>query len=381
MQCPTFWQPRKSGWYNSTDMAHTAPEFRWPSEGFHCLTVKKKVTYDDLTLPQSVTGQLTNIYHMNDQTTARQALLQVILAMKDATSLPWTAVKNAWATSMHDLEEGHLSWDNSTQWAINRLSASQISMANSQVTHPTQPKRICKFFNEGVCSHDSNHSGYRHCCSFCDVGITSNEHSVNKRGFLQKCKCSVSHVHNTQICQYKEQLMNIINTEQEVNVVYSNINSSEMLYDNVSSLSVRETGVNGDHYSTHHDSGHMGPSWTQNTHNTFHVNRANGLQSTTPDGLQFFTYHRFNYHPKALESVRPGHHCHNQRGSAPMHYPDNQLICCAVCFTNKYWQNTDQSVDTNWCLFRIRKKYKVFIIGIYTKSVIQLPLLDAVMLR
>ena len=108
-------QHRKSGRYNSTDMALTAPEFRWPNEGFHGQTGKKKTVYDDLTLPQWITGQLTNIYHMRDQNTARQALLQVILAMKDATSLPWTAVRNAWATSMHDLEEGHLGWHDSTQ--------------------------------------------------------------------------------------------------------------------------------------------------------------------------------------------------------------------------------------------------------------------------
>ena len=139
-------QQRKSGRYNSTDMALTAPEFRWPNEGFHGQTGKKKTVYDDLTLPQWITGQLTNIYHMRDQNTARQALLQVILAMKDATSLPWTAVRNAWATSMHDLEEGHLGWNDSTQWAINRLSASQISMANSQVTHPTQPQKNLQIF-------------------------------------------------------------------------------------------------------------------------------------------------------------------------------------------------------------------------------------------
>ena len=48
-------QPRKSGRYNSTDMAHTAPEFRWPNEGFHGQTGKKKLTYDDLALPQWVT--------------------------------------------------------------------------------------------------------------------------------------------------------------------------------------------------------------------------------------------------------------------------------------------------------------------------------------
>ena len=44
---------------------------------------------------------------MMDQTKARHALLQVIIAMKDATSLPRTAVHNA--MSVHDLEEGNLS--------------------------------------------------------------------------------------------------------------------------------------------------------------------------------------------------------------------------------------------------------------------------------
>ena len=99
--------------------------------------------YDDLTLPQWVVGQLSNIYHMKDQNTARHALLQVILAMKHATSLPWTAVRGAWATSMHDLEEGTLGWKDTTQWSINRLSASQISMSGTQAS---QAKKVCRFF-------------------------------------------------------------------------------------------------------------------------------------------------------------------------------------------------------------------------------------------
>ena len=117
--------------------------------------------------------------------------------------------------------------------------------------------------------------------------------------------------------------MNIANTEQVVNVVYPSVNFSEIFYDNVSSLSVRETGVNGDHYSTHYDSGHMDPSWTKMTHNTFHPDRANGLQSITPDDLQYFTCHRSNHHPKIFQSVRPGHHCHNHRGTPK----------CPLCFT------------------------------------------------
>ena len=98
---------RRSGRYNTGETVNTLPENRWPNKGFHASTGKKRVRYDDLTLPQWITGQLSNIYHMRDQTTAGHALLQVILAMKDATSLPWTAVRSAWAMSMHDLEEGN----------------------------------------------------------------------------------------------------------------------------------------------------------------------------------------------------------------------------------------------------------------------------------
>ena len=40
---------------------------------------------------------------------------------------------------MHDLEEGNL-----------------------QNTQPPQIKKICKYFNEGICSHESNHGQYKH---------------------------------------------------------------------------------------------------------------------------------------------------------------------------------------------------------------------------
>ena len=77
-----------------------------------------------------------------------------------ATSLPRTAVRSAWA--MHDLEEGNLHWSIATQWSLNRISATQISMASNQVTQRIQNKNICKFYNKGTCSHDASHGQYRH---------------------------------------------------------------------------------------------------------------------------------------------------------------------------------------------------------------------------
>ena len=77
-------------------------------------------------MAQWAVGQLWNIYNMKNPDTSRQVLLQV--AIRDATSLPWQAVHNAYAASMHEVEDGNLTWGDSTQWALNRLSASQIAI-------------------------------------------------------------------------------------------------------------------------------------------------------------------------------------------------------------------------------------------------------------
>ena len=79
---------RRSGRYNTTDIAQNPPEIRWPNEGYHSTVGKKGVPYDELSMAQWVTGQLNNVHNMKDPLTARHALLQVILDIKDATSLP-----------------------------------------------------------------------------------------------------------------------------------------------------------------------------------------------------------------------------------------------------------------------------------------------------
>ena len=118
-----------------------------------------------------VVGQLSNIYHiyhMQDPNTVKQSLLQVILSLRDATSLPWQAVRGAWANFMHELEQGNLQWGDATQCALNRLSTSQIAMANSSHLNPqSTTKKVCKYYNENSCSHEGNHGQYRHVCVFC----------------------------------------------------------------------------------------------------------------------------------------------------------------------------------------------------------------------
>ena len=66
------------------------------------------------------------------------------LSLRDASSLPWPVVRGAWAMSMHEVEDGHLGWNDATQWSLNHLSASQISMVNQQ-TVPQKKVTIMKF--------------------------------------------------------------------------------------------------------------------------------------------------------------------------------------------------------------------------------------------
>ena len=145
-------------------------ELRWPNEGFHGIGGRKRTLYGDLTIQEWAVGQLSNIYYIQDPSLVKQVLLQVILSLRDATSLPWQAVCSAWGNSMHKIEQGSLQWADATQWALNRLSTSQIAMANaSQISSQTtaKNKKVCKFFNEGVYSHEGNHGQFKHVCAFC----------------------------------------------------------------------------------------------------------------------------------------------------------------------------------------------------------------------
>ena len=86
--------------------------------------------------------------------------------MRNTTFLP--AVRAVWASSMHEVEDGTLTWANSTQWAINRLSTSQITLALRQTSGMnSNSKRPCKYYNDTSCSYEGHHGSYAHICAYC----------------------------------------------------------------------------------------------------------------------------------------------------------------------------------------------------------------------
>ena len=123
---------KKSGRYKTTDTCTARPELRWPNEGYVSTGTTKKPSYDDLTMAQWASGQLSNILLIQDFEVMKRMLTQVTMALTDAVSLPWPAVRSAWAASMTQIKDGRLSWANDTQWALNRIGMSQVAVFNSQ---------------------------------------------------------------------------------------------------------------------------------------------------------------------------------------------------------------------------------------------------------
>ena len=159
---------KKSGRYNTTDTTSVSPQFRWPNEGLVSASHLKKPAYDELSLAQWASGHLSNILLVEDQALSRSMLVQMAAAIKDAVALPWPIVRSAWAVSMRDIEEGKLSWTDSMQWSLNRISNSQLAMHNTQSVVTSAPKaRICRYFNEGTCTSEGHHGTYKHFCAHC----------------------------------------------------------------------------------------------------------------------------------------------------------------------------------------------------------------------
>ena len=93
-------QVKKSGRFNTTDTVTAAPEARWPNEGYLGVSGKKRIAYDELALPEWAVGQLYNVFHIQDPTTARHTYFCLRMPR---LCLIVSAVRSAWGNSMHEV--------------------------------------------------------------------------------------------------------------------------------------------------------------------------------------------------------------------------------------------------------------------------------------
>ena len=94
----------KSGRVATTEHPHPCPEMRWPNESYVCKNSRTPPKFDELSLAQFVTGQLTNIMEIQDMTLLRQMMLQLLLFTRDAVNLPRDDIRGAYWISMSEIE-------------------------------------------------------------------------------------------------------------------------------------------------------------------------------------------------------------------------------------------------------------------------------------
>ena len=116
------------------------------------------------------------------QDTCRNMIHELMETIKLAENLSWPIARGAFAVSMQKLEDETLVWSDKRTLADNRLTYSQSAVFSGSVTlspKPTQQplpggKRIvCKWYNEGSCPHQQDHTDatglttFRHICMYC----------------------------------------------------------------------------------------------------------------------------------------------------------------------------------------------------------------------
>ena len=72
---------------------------------------KGKVSYDNLSISQWVSGFATIIRDEKNLQTKHNMLEYLAELMEDSHDFGWSAAKGAHAILLHKMEEGHVSWD------------------------------------------------------------------------------------------------------------------------------------------------------------------------------------------------------------------------------------------------------------------------------
>ena len=106
---------KRSGRYNTTDSSASVPARRWANKAVLVGPAKRRVIFDDLTETQFVMGFIKNAQDTLDTLMRQYILLERYELLKLADCTSWSVARGAYIASMHDIEEGQITWmDRST---------------------------------------------------------------------------------------------------------------------------------------------------------------------------------------------------------------------------------------------------------------------------
>ena len=152
-------------------------EIAWPHNFVLSGNMKNRVTYDNLSLSQWVSGFATIIKDENDVETKNKMLEYLSELMEDSHDFGWSSAKGSHAVLLCRMEEGRVTWKDTHK--IDRVRRAYAHRSTSHSQGPSGSKKVspkdvptpCKYYQRNSCSHKNDHETggrtYLHICSIC----------------------------------------------------------------------------------------------------------------------------------------------------------------------------------------------------------------------
>ena len=155
---------------------------KWPHEYVLSGSHKERVSYDQLSIIQWVTG-FCQIMHDEQDKTIQNSMLDYLIALfDDANDFSWDAAKASHAVLLCRMEQGEIKnyaqvekidrvRRANAQRHISAVSATSQMTGSKKYTSKSTKSMPCQYYNQGSCvhqkSHDTRGTLYKHICTHC----------------------------------------------------------------------------------------------------------------------------------------------------------------------------------------------------------------------
>ena len=130
-------------------------EVPWPQNHILSGTSKSRVTYDNLSMAQWVSGFCAIIKDENNVETKNNMLSYVVDLMEDCQDFGWQSAKGTHAVVLCHMEENKVNWDDTNKLdRLRRVHAQRTPNSNTSLGRKFKSKDkgiSCRFYQKGTC--------------------------------------------------------------------------------------------------------------------------------------------------------------------------------------------------------------------------------------
>ena len=158
-----------------TDTVWVKKQVPWPQNFVLGGNNKSRMSYDNLSWCQWVSGFAMIAREENNIQTKNAMLDYLSEIMEDANDFSWQSAKASHAVRLCRIEKGKVDWSNTTKIDRIRLAHAQ-RVPPQNLSSNSKPKSefktmVCRFYQKGTCQKDKDHETgqffYKHVCATC----------------------------------------------------------------------------------------------------------------------------------------------------------------------------------------------------------------------